>query len=92
VLATVQSSAFLILGLLALGLSVFSLIDCIRRPAVAFPAIGRQSKVLWLVLTGLAVLVSLIGSRLLLLTVAALVVSLVYIFDVRPKIKEITGQ
>ena len=92
-LATVQSAAFILLGILALGLSAFALIDCLRRPAPAFPAIGRQSKVLWLILTGASVLASLAwGWVPFFLTIAAIVISLIYLFDVRPKIREITGR
>jgi hypothetical protein len=93
VLATVQSSAFLLLGVLALGLSIFAFIDCLRRPTAAFPAVGRQSKILWLLLTGGSVLAAIAWVLVpFFLTIAAIVISMIYLFDVRPKIKEITGR
>jgi hypothetical protein len=47
--------------------------------------------VLWLVLTGLAALVGLLpGMTLELFGIAGTVIALVYLFDVRPKIVEIT--
>jgi hypothetical protein len=47
--------------------------------------------VLWLVLTGLAALVGLLpGATLDIFGIAGTVIALVYLFDVRPKIVEIT--
>jgi asparagine N-glycosylation enzyme membrane subunit Stt3 len=93
VLATVQSGAFLLLSVLVIALSVLALLDCVRRPAAAFPAVGRQSKVLWLILTGVSTLAALAWLRVpFFLTIAAIVISMIYLFDVRPKIKEITGR
>ena len=45
-----------------LAIKGFALIDCLRRPAGAFPAVSRQTKVLWLVITGLATLTGLLPS------------------------------
>ena len=48
---------------------------------------------LWLVLTGAAVLVSLAGfSPLGILGIASIVISGIYLLDIRPRIQEITGQ
>lgn len=70
-----------------------ALIDCIRRPPQAFPAVGRKSKVLWLVLTGLAAFTGLLpGLTLELFGIAGTVIALVYLFDVRPKIIDITSR
>jgi len=55
--------------------------------------VGRQSKVLWLVLTGLALLTGLLPNLTLsLFGIAGVVVALIYVFDIRPKIKSITGR
>lgn len=88
---------FLILGLwvVMLGVKGFAFIDCLRRPQQAFPAIGRQSKVLWLALTGISAVTGLLinfVSPVGLIGLAGAVVSLIYLFDVRPKIVEITGR
>ena len=53
---TVQGLILLALWVVTLVVKVFAFIDCIRRPAEAFPAVGRQSKVLWLILTGISAL------------------------------------
>ena len=87
---TVQSLVLLVLWLALTGLQIWALIDCARRPAEAFPAIDRKSKTLWLALTGAA-----LGTGLLfrnpigIFGIAGAVATLVYLFDVRPKIIEI---
>jgi hypothetical protein len=57
---------------------VWAFIDCLRRRPDAFPAIGRASKVLWLILTGVSMLTGFLPG----LTLS--------IFEVRPKIIAIT--
>ena len=89
----VQSTVVLGIWILLLVLKGFALVDCVRRPAAAFPAIGRQTKPLWLILTALAALTGLLpGQTLDLLGIAGVVVALVYLFDVRPRLQEITGR
>ncbi len=50
---------------------------------------GRQSKVLWLVLTGIAALTGLILDPLNLIGIAGIVVALIYLFEVKPRIQQI---
>lgn len=89
----VQGLVLYAIWIVLLIVKVYALIDCARRPAQAFPAIGRQTKVLWLVLTGVAALLGLIpGQTIGLLGIAGTVVALVYLFDVRAKIIDITGR
>ena len=86
----VQNIVILILWVLFLGIKVYAFVDCVRRPAQAFAAVGRQSKSLWLILTGISALAGLIFQDPLgLFGIAGLVASLVYLFDVRPRIQEI---
>lgn len=76
-----------------LVISVWAFVDCLRRRPDAFPAIGRQSKPIWLALTGGATLVSLLGfSPMGFLGIAAIVIAAVYLLDVRPRIAEITNR
>lgn len=87
----VQDLVILALWIVLLVVKGAAFIDCVRRPPQAFPAVGRKSKVLWLVLTGLAALVGLLpGATLDIFGIAGTVIALVYLFDVRPKIIEIT--
>lgn len=86
-----QEYIYLALWLGLAIVKVFAAIDCLRRPADAFPAIGRRSKVLWVILTVVAALTGLLPSLTLnIVGIAAIVIALVYLFDVRPKIIEIT--
>lgn len=90
---TAQDLVILAVWVILLGVKGFALIDCVRRPAQAFPAVGKQSKVLWLVLTGVAFLTGLLPSMTLnLIGIAGAVAALVYLFDVRPRIIEIMGR
>jgi hypothetical protein len=86
----VQNLVLLILWVLFLLVKAYAFIDCVRRPAPAFPAIGRQTKVLWLIITGVSAGAAVVvGDPLGLLGIAGLVAALVYLFDVRPRIIEI---
>ncbi|MEZ5115981.1 MAG: DUF2516 family protein [Candidatus Nanopelagicales bacterium] len=85
-----QNLVMTALWVLFLLLKVWAFVDCARRRSDAFPAVGRQSKTLWLVLTGIAALTAVVLSPLGLVGIAGLVVSLVYLFDIRPRIVDIT--
>jgi ABC-type Na+ efflux pump permease subunit len=89
-----QSLIMLVLGVLFAALKVWAFVDCLRRPAQAFPAIGRLNKQFWLIITGISALsgvafmyIPAVG----LLGIAGLIAALVYLFDVRPRLIEITG-
>ena len=89
----VNELVVLVLWIVLLGVKIVALVDCVRRPTAAFPAVGRQSKALWLILTGVSLLVGLLpGQTLDLLGLAGTVVALIYLFDVRPRLQEITGR
>ena len=90
---TVTGVVVLALWVLTAVLKVFAFVDCLRRPAAAFPAVDRQSKPLWLVLTALAAASGFVPSLTLgIVGLAAVVVALIYLFGVRPRIVEITGR
>jgi hypothetical protein len=92
VLDSVQNVVILALWLITLAAKGVAFVDCLRRPQAAFPAVGRQSKVLWLVLTGLALLTGLLpGFTLNLLGIAGIVIALIYLFDVRTRIIDLMG-
>lgn len=89
----VQGTVTLALWALFLIIKGFAFIDCLRRPAAAFPAVSRQTKTLWLVITGLAAVTGLLpGFTLHLIGLAGLVVALVYLFDVRQRIADLMGR
>ena len=84
---------FLVLALGAFVVEGWAFIDAITRPARAFPAAGKQTKPLWLIILGGAAVIGL-GAVVYggitvtgILPVAAFVAAAVYLTDVRPKVK-----
>jgi hypothetical protein len=87
---TLTSAILWAIDLATLVGSAWAFIHCLRTRPDAFPAIGRQSKGLWLALTGGATLVSLAWfSPIGILGIASIVIASVYLLDIRPKIAEI---
>ena len=86
-----QSLVGLVLGVLVLGLGAWAFFDCLRRPANVFPYIERKSKTLWLILTGIGagLGVLIVSDPMNIFGIASVVISLVYLFDLRPKIEQI---
>lgn len=82
-------------GVVVAVLSVMALVDCLRRPADNFRAMGKLSKGAWLGMTAAATVVSVLsivtasGSSL--FTLAAAVVAGVYLADVRPAVSGKSG-
>ena len=92
---TIHQIRVLLLNLVLLGalvLQAWAFVDCLSRKAAAFPAAGKLTKPTWLLLTGLALAIGLIfRSVTFLLSFIAIIVSSVYLADVRPAVKEISG-
>ncbi len=86
---------FLVLALGAFIVEAWAFIDAISRPSRAFPATGKQTKPLWLIILGVATVVGLYslvfsaGLAISLLPIAAFVAAAIYLTDVRPKVKSI---
>ena len=79
------------LNLFFLGMAVFALVDVIRRPQQAFPAVERQSKVAWTIFTGISAAVILVFGAVNFLGIIGVIVTMFYLVDVRPKVREISG-
>lgn len=85
----------LIVGFVGGLVGAFVLIDAITRRADAFVAADRQTKTVWLAITAVAALLLVLGAMrsfifaLDLLWDAAIVAALVYLVDVRPKLKDV---
>jgi hypothetical protein len=84
------------LALVAFVVEVWAFGDAVSRPSRAYPAAGKQTKPLWLIITGVAAVIGLgyaayVGnlSVIQILPVAAFVAAAVYLTDVRPKLKQI---
>jgi len=81
------------LAIAAFVFEAYAFIDAIRRPAEAFKAAGKQTKPLWLVITGVATVIgfgtAVTGSYPIgILAVVAFVAAAIYLTDVRPKVKD----
>ena len=76
----------------AVLLHLAAFVDCLTRRADAFPAAGKLSKGAWLLIIGLALVITLVlGGGLGILGVIGIIASLVYFLDVRPAVREITS-
>ena len=90
---------FWALAVAALIVEVWAFVDAIRRPTAAFPAAGKQTKPLWLIILGVAGAIGLytatqaraagIGIVVGILPVVAFIAAAIYLTDVRPKVREI---
>jgi hypothetical protein len=86
---------FWVLLLGAFVVDTWAFIDAIIRPTTAFPAAGKQTKPLWLVILGVAFVIGIAGALNLLqlisiFPIAAFVVAAIYLVDVRPKVRSTT--
>ncbi|MDX6286320.1 MAG: hypothetical protein QOG53_1805 [Frankiales bacterium] len=78
---------FLIISLAMLVVELWALVDAAIRPAQAYVAAGKQSKVFWVVILVLAVFFRGLG----LLGLIGLVAAIVYLVDVRPALRGVSG-
>jgi hypothetical protein len=90
----ITSTFFNVLHLLLLALfafKVFAFIDAAIRPAPAYEAAGKLTKVVWLIFLGLAAFVDFEwGGVTSILTIVGTVATVVYMVDVRPAVRQLT--
>ncbi len=80
----------------AFVVEAWAFIDAIRRPAPAFVAASKQTKPLWLVILGVALVIGLGGaagelSLFSILPIIAFVAAAIYLTDVKPKVSGFKG-
>jgi hypothetical protein len=80
-----------ILKIVLMALAAFGLVDAAFRREDAFRAADKQNKVFWLIILGIALVVSYLFSLLSILPIAGVIASIVYIVDVRPALKQVGG-
>lgn len=78
----------LVLGLAVLALKIWALVDACLRPAAAFPAAGKLTKLAWVAILVAAVLLSGL-SVLSLFGLVGTVAAVVYLVDVRPAVRRL---
>ena len=77
----------------AFVVEAWAFVDALRRPKSAFPAAGKQTKPLWLIITGVSLAVGLFSaaydvSLLVFLPIIAFIAAAIYLTDVRPKVRQ----
>jgi Protein of unknown function (DUF2516) len=84
---------FVALGAAAFVVAAWAFVDAITRPAQAFPAVGKLTKPIWLLILGVAFVLGLYaaayGGSTGMLSVISFVAASVYLLDVRPKVREV---
>lgn len=71
--------------------AAFAFVDAAIRREDAYRAAGKRTKPFWLIVLGLSAVVIAIMPILSILPIAGLVGTIVYMVDVRPAVREITG-
>ena len=85
---------FQLLNLLTLALAamgLFAFIDSMIRPASAYVAAGKLTKLAWAAIVGLSTVVLLYVGALSLFGLPAIVAVIVYLVDVRPALRGLTS-
>ena len=83
---------FWVLLLGAFVVETWAFVDAIIRPKAAFPAAGKQTKTIWLLILGVAFVIGIAGAigQLQLISIfpiVAFVAASIYLVDVRPKVR-----
>jgi Protein of unknown function (DUF2516) len=83
---------FWILCVAAFIVESWAFVDAIIRPKAAFPAAGKQTKPIWLIILGVAFVIGIggaVGAIFLLnvFPIVAFVAAAIYLVDVRPKVR-----
>lgn len=88
-----QAIVLLVLGVVALGLQIFALVDAIRQRPDAFVAAGKQTKQLWLIFLAVATAIGFVSlyGPLNIFNLIAVVAAAVYLTDVRPAVRGTRG-
>lgn len=76
--------AILLIWFAIFVVKLWAFIDALTRPAPAYEATGKQTKVFWCVLLCVALFVSYS-----LFALAGLIAAIVYLVDVRPAVREV---
>ena len=80
-----------VLGLIVLIAEVFAFVDALTHRPEAYVAAGKQTKVFWTLLLGIAAVITLSIGFLGLLGLVGVVAVIVYFVDVRPALRSLRG-
>ncbi len=94
-IGSAQGWVLLVLGVAALVMEIYALVDAVTHRTDAYPAAGKRTKNFWVILLVVAVALgfvsvfNVIGGFVGLLAVVA---AGVYLADVRPALRQVTGK
>jgi len=92
----ITSTFFSVLNLLLLALfcfKLFALVDALIRPAKAYEAAGKLTKVAWALILGICAFYDLMwGSFTSILTIIGAAAAIIYVVDVRPAVRQFSGR
>ena len=92
----ITSTFFSVLNLLLLALfcfKLFALVDALIRPAKAYEAAGKLTKVAWALILGIGAFYDLMwGSFTGILTIIGAAAAIIYVVDVRPAVRQFSGR
>jgi hypothetical protein len=81
----------LVITLATLALGIFDFVDAAVRRSDAFVAAGKLTKPAWLIITGISTVLLWLFGVISFFGIPAIVALLVYLVDVRPAVREVTG-
>jgi Protein of unknown function (DUF2516) len=86
---TIESEIYFAIWVILFVVKLFALCDAAFRPNQVFVAAGKQTKVIWMAMLGVTMLLHVFDTRTSfgLLALIGAVVALVYLADVRPALK-----
>jgi Ca2+/Na+ antiporter len=89
-----QSLVMLVLGLLAFVAQIVAIGDAVRHRPDAFVAASKQTKQRWLIILGVAAAIGFVSllNPLNIFNLIAFVAAAVYLVDVRPALRQVSGR
>lgn len=90
----IQSLTLLVVTLAMLALHAWAFVDALTHRPDAYVAADKQTKQLWLILLGIALAahILLLNNPFHILNLIAAVAAIVYLVDVRPALRTVTGR
>lgn len=94
VIGTAQGTIATVLSLAILAMQVFAFVDALRHRPDAYVSAGKRTKQIWLLVTGVAVVLGFLtlGNPLNLFALLGVVGAAVYLADVRPAVSSAGGR
>ena len=89
-----QGLVLLVLGALAFAMQVFALVDAVRHRPDAFVAAGKRTKQFWVIVLAVATAIGFVSllNPLNIFGLLAVVAAGIYLADVRPALRQVSGR